>query len=50
MTVATRDILSREHVPAYHAAGCPSERPDLHAMLTGMGYRLVVCAWQTQLR
>ena len=48
MTVATQDILSREHMPAYHAAGNPSERPDLHAMLTGLGYWLVVCAWETR--
>ena len=48
MTVATKDILARGHVPAYHAAGNPSERLDLHAMLTGLGYRLVVCAWGTR--
>jgi len=49
MTAATQDILSRGRLPVYAAGGNPSERPDLHAMLTGLGYRLVVCARQTRL-
>lgn len=49
MMAVTQDILSRGHVPAYCAAGSPQQRPDLHAMLLGLGYRLVVCPWTTRL-
>ncbi len=49
VAAATRDILSRGHEPGYCAGGNPQQRPDLHAMLTALGYWLVACPWRARI-
>lgn len=46
LSAATKDILAQGRLPGYHAAGSPSERPDLFHMLAEMGYFLVSVPWQ----